>query len=66
MVQVRHDAFIFVILRFFVFQCKNKRADDKKRYTAAILRHHAVLQNTLRFFTPIRYADWSTQPRTGC
>ena len=40
-------------------------ADDRKRYTATISRHRAVQQNTPRFFTPIRDADWSTQPCTG-
>ena len=40
-------------------------ADDRKRYTATIPHHRAVQQNTHRFFTPIRDADWSTQPRTG-
>ena len=40
-------------------------ADDRKRYTATIPRPRAVQQNTPRFLTPIRDADWSTQPRTG-
>ena len=39
-------------------------ADDRKRYTATIPRHRAVQQNTPRFSTPIRDADWSTQSRT--
>ena len=41
------------------------RADHRKRYTATIPHHRAVKQNTHGFFTPIRDADWSTQPRTG-
>ena len=44
---------------------KTIRADDRRRYTATIPRHRAVQQNTPRFLTPIRDADWSTQPRTG-
>ena len=39
--------------------------DDRNRYTATIPCHRAVQQNTPRFLTPIRDADWSTQPRTG-
>ena len=39
--------------------------EDRKRYTATIPRHRAEQQNTLRFLTPIRDADWSTQHRTG-
>ena len=41
-------------------------ANDRKRYTATIPRHRAAQQDTPRFLTPIRDADWSTQPRTGC
>ena len=37
-------------------------ADTRKRYTATISRHRAVQQNTPRVLTPIRDADWSTQP----
>ena len=41
------------------------RADDRKRYTAAITRQRAVQQNPPWFLAPIRDADRSTQPRTG-
>ena len=47
-----------------IFHLNKKRADDRKRYTATIPRHRAVQQNAPRFLTPIRGADWSTQPRT--
>ena len=43
----------------------NSWADDRKRYTATIRRHRAVQQNTPRFYTSARDANWSTQPRTG-
>ena len=41
------------------------RANDRKGYTATIPRHRAVRQNTPSILTPIRDADWSTQPHTG-
>ena len=41
------------------------KADDRKRDIATVPRHRAVQQNTPRFLTPIRDADWSTQRRTG-
>ena len=45
--------------------CDQKKGRRQKRYTVTIPRHRAVQQNTHRFSTPIRDADWSTQPRTG-
>ena len=41
-------------------------AESGTRYIATIPRHRAVQQNTPRILTPIRDADWSAQPRTGC
>ena len=60
----RHNMFLFCFVHPPVDGKKTKSADDRKRYTATIWRHCAVQQNTPRFFTPIRDAGWSTQPRT--